>query len=92
MVDYMQTRAIPGPWPAKDRILVCISSHPLGERLIRTGRRLADDLNAEWYVMFVETPGHLTMPEENRQRVQHNLVAGFGAGSQGGKSHRAIRG
>jgi two-component system sensor histidine kinase KdpD len=74
MVDYMQTRAIPGPWAASERILVCISSHPLGERLVRTGRRLADDLKAEWYVVFVETPGHLHMPDENRERVQHNLL------------------
>jgi two-component system sensor histidine kinase KdpD len=73
MVDYMQTRAIPGPWAAGERILVCISSHPLGERLVRTGRRLADDLKAEWYVVFVETPGHIHMPDENRQRVQRNL-------------------
>lgn len=38
MLDYMQTKAIPGPWPATERILVCISSHPMGERLIRSGR------------------------------------------------------
>jgi two-component system sensor histidine kinase KdpD len=45
----------------------------MGERLIRTGRRLADDLNAPWYVVFVETPGHVNMPEKNRQRIQQNL-------------------
>jgi two-component system, OmpR family, sensor histidine kinase KdpD len=73
MVDYMQARAIPGPWPAGERILVCLSSHPMGERLIRTGRRLADDLNADWVVMFVETPGHLHMPAENRKRMARNL-------------------
>jgi two-component system sensor histidine kinase KdpD len=70
MLSYMQKKAIPGPWPAADRILVCISSHPMGERLIRSGRRLAEDLNAEWYVLFVETPQHLHMPSENRLRVQ----------------------
>ena len=73
MIDYMHTRSIPGPWPASERIMVCISSHPMGERLIRAGRRLADDLNAEWTVLFVETPGHLQMPAENRQRIQRNL-------------------
>jgi len=73
MLDYMQTRSIPGPWPAGNRILVCLSSHPMGERLVRAGRKLADDLNAEWYVMFVETPGHLHMPAENRERIQSNL-------------------
>ena len=74
MLSYMHTKSIPGPWPAGDRILVCISSHPMGERLIRAGRRLADDLNAEWTVLFVETPGHLQMPPENQARdLQRNL-------------------
>lgn len=70
MLDYMQTKAIPGPWPATERILVCISSHPMGERLIRSGRRLANDLSAEWYVLFVETPEQMHLPVENRIRVQ----------------------
>jgi two-component system sensor histidine kinase KdpD len=46
----------------------------MGERLIRSGRRLAEDLNAEWYVLFVETPQHLHMPLENRLRVQRFLA------------------
>ncbi len=74
MLNYMHTQSIPGPWPAGDRIMVCLSSHPMGERLIRTGRRLADDLKAEWYVLYVETPGHLHMPAQNRLRIQQNLV------------------
>ncbi|MCE1255147.1 MAG: sensor histidine kinase KdpD [Anaerolineae bacterium] len=73
MLSYMETKSIPGPWPAGERILVCISSHPMGERLIRAGRRLADDLNADWYVIFVETPGHLQMSLQNRERVFKNL-------------------
>ena len=71
--SYMETKSIPGPWPAGERIMVCLSSHPMGEHLVRVGRRLADDLNAEWYVVFVETPGHLHMPAQNRLRMQQNL-------------------
>jgi two-component system, OmpR family, sensor histidine kinase KdpD len=82
MRSYMEARAIPGPWPARDRILVSLSSHPLGERLIRAGRRLADDLNAEWFVLFVETPGHTHMPPENRERMQHNLDLAEALGAQ----------
>jgi two-component system, OmpR family, sensor histidine kinase KdpD len=74
MLNYMQTESIPGPWPATERILVCISSHPMGERLIRSGRRLAVDLDAEWFVLFVETPRHLHMPLENHMRVQRFLA------------------
>ncbi len=73
MRSYMRAESIPGPWPAGDRILVCISTHPLGERLIRAGRRLADDLAAEWIVAYVETPGHIQLPPENQQRILQNL-------------------
>jgi two-component system, OmpR family, sensor histidine kinase KdpD len=73
MLSYMENKSIPGPWPARERILVCISSHPLGERLVRVGCRLADDLNAEWYAVFVETPGHIQMPAGNRLRMEDNL-------------------
>ena len=85
MRSYMKAQAIPGPWPAGDRILVSLSSHPLGERLVRAGRRLADDLNAEWYVLFVETPGHINMPLENRLRIQRNLAL---AEAMGGHVYR----
>ena len=30
MRAYMQTRAIPGPWPANERLLVCVSPSPAG--------------------------------------------------------------
>jgi two-component system sensor histidine kinase KdpD len=69
MRSYMRTRAISGPWPAADRLLVCISPSPLSEHLVRTARRLAGDLNAEWMVLFVETPQLAAMPPEKRERV-----------------------
>ncbi|MBP6180124.1 MAG: sensor histidine kinase KdpD, partial [Anaerolineales bacterium] len=46
MRAYMQTRAIQGIWAASERLLVCVSPSPLSERLVRTTRRLADELNA----------------------------------------------
>lgn len=73
MRSYMQTRAIPGPWPATERLLACISPSPLSERLIRSTRRLADELNAEWIVIYVETPQLAIMPPEKRERVARML-------------------
>ena len=75
MRGYMAEKSIPGPWAAGERVLVAISSHPLGDRLVRAGRRLADSLNAEWFVVFVETPGHLGMSEEQRSRLLETLRA-----------------
>jgi two-component system sensor histidine kinase KdpD len=73
MRAYMRTRAIPGPWPAADRLLVCVSPSPLSERLVRTARRLADPLNAKWYALYVETPAHAHLKETDRDRVARTL-------------------
>lgn len=69
MRAYMQTRAIPGPWAATERLLVCVSPSPLSERLVRTTRRLSEELNAEWIALFVETPQSVAMSEPKRERV-----------------------
>jgi two-component system sensor histidine kinase KdpD len=73
MLDYMGKRAIPGPWPAAERLLVYVSPGMTTERLIRTARRLADELNAEWYAIYVETPQHVRLPVAQRDRVDHML-------------------
>jgi two-component system sensor histidine kinase KdpD len=73
MQSYMRTRSIPGPWPASERLLVCISPGALGERLIRTARRLADELSAEWLAIYVETPDQARLSQEQRDRVAGSL-------------------
>jgi len=84
MRAYMQTRAIPGPWPAAERLLVCISPSPLSEHLVRSARRLAGELNAEWMVVYVETPQLATIPPEKRERVNSILQL---AEELGARSH-----
>jgi two-component system, OmpR family, sensor histidine kinase KdpD len=73
MRAYMQTRAIPGPWHATERLLVCISPNTLGERLVRSTRRLADELNAEWFAVYVETPEHERLSHAGRDQVARTL-------------------
>ncbi len=73
MRAYMHTRAIPGPWPAGERLLVCISPGALGERMIRTARRLADELKAEWFAVYVETPDQVHLSQEQRDQVAGSL-------------------
>lgn len=70
---YMKEHAIAGPWPVGERILVCVSSSPLSDRLVRTARRLAQQLSAEWFVAYVETPEHLKLSAEDRERVSRTL-------------------
>ncbi len=73
MRAYMQTHAIAGPWPAGERILVCVSSSPVSERLVRTGSRLAQNFNAEWIAAYVETPDRNLITDTDRQRVASTL-------------------
>ncbi|WP_322800363.1 sensor histidine kinase KdpD [Thermoflexus sp.] len=73
MRAYMRAHAIAGPWPAKERILVCVSPGTLSERLVRTGYRLAHHLNAEWFALYVETPGDASLSPAQRERLDHLL-------------------
>lgn len=71
MRSYMGAHAIAGPWPARERVLICIDADPLGERLVRTGRRLAAGLDADWVVLHVETGEALS--EEAQDRIGRTL-------------------
>ncbi|ADI85238.2 sensor histidine kinase [Geobacter sulfurreducens] len=82
MRAYMEARAIPGPWPAAERLLVSISGSPFSERLIRTTRRLADELKAPWFTVYVETPGNGRHEQENRKRVWKDLRLAESLGAQ----------
>jgi two-component system sensor histidine kinase KdpD len=73
MRSYMQTRAIPGPWAATERLVVCISPSPLAEKLIRNTRRLADELNAEWFAVYVEITSRPENDAANRERIARTL-------------------
>lgn len=73
MRAYMQMRSIAGPWPAAERLLVCVSASPASERLIRAARRLADDVRAEWFALHVETSGQGSGSEGDRDRLARNL-------------------
>jgi two-component system sensor histidine kinase KdpD len=81
MQVYMQTHAIRGPWPAAERLLVCIGPDALGNRLVRNGRILASQLNAEWFAAYVETPDsiRLSSAQQNRLATTLRLAERLGA-------------
>jgi two-component system sensor histidine kinase KdpD len=55
-------------WLARDRVLVATGPDPQSEQTIRSGKRIADALNAEWTVVYVETPALLKLSEKERDR------------------------
>ncbi|ARJ68277.1 two-component sensor histidine kinase [Magnetospirillum sp. ME-1] len=69
MVDYMRTNAIAGPWPARERIMVCIDERTDSDRLVRVAKRAADRRGAAWMAVTVETSHTLTLPEADKDRI-----------------------
>ncbi len=82
MRDYMQAKAIPGPWLAAERLLVGVSAHPQAERLVRSTYRLAEELKTEWLAVYVETPDHTRLSPEERERIARTLSLAEELGGQ----------
>jgi len=64
MVSGTETRG----WLARDRVLVATGPDPQSEQLIRAGKRLADALDADWTVVYVETPALRRLSDRERDR------------------------
>lgn len=73
LLTEMQARAIPGPWAAGERLLVCVSEDPRAAGLVRYTKRLADRLHAPWTALYVETRRSLQLTEEERDRIADTL-------------------
>jgi two-component system sensor histidine kinase KdpD len=73
LLSHMQAHAIPGPWAAGERILVCVSEDPRAAGLVRYAKRLADRLHAPFTALCVETRRSLQWSEVERDRVADTL-------------------
>lgn len=73
MQTYMQREAISGPWAAGEKLMVCISPSVLSERLVRSAKRLANQLNCEWLAVHVEAPDSAHLSEQEKERVARTL-------------------
>ncbi len=83
MRDYRTGAGIRVSWPAADRVLVTVGPGSDAENLVRAARRLGAALDAEWTVLYVETPALQRLPEVDRDRILGALRL---AESLGGKS------
>ena len=70
--NYMRLHGIAGPWPSGERVMVCISASPFSAQLIRTARRLAEGLQAEWLAVNVEAPRRSPTSEAAKDALSRN--------------------
>jgi len=63
--DYVERKKLSGNWQIAERVAVCISANPESRDLIARGARMAEAMNAEFFVLYVDTDAKLS---EKRQR------------------------
>jgi two-component system sensor histidine kinase KdpD len=81
LLNYMRAKAISGPWPAGERLMVCIAPSPYAKQLLRKGYTIAKDARAEWYAVYVSTPALKEMSDKDKVYIAEalNLAEELGA-------------
>lgn len=69
--SYMKAADIQKTWPVRERIAVSISPNPKSQYLIARAARMARRMDAEWYVVHVDTSEALDSAA--RKSLQSNL-------------------
>jgi two-component system, OmpR family, sensor histidine kinase KdpD len=73
LLTHMRAHAIAGPWPAGERLLVCVSEDARSAGLVRYTKRLSDRLHAPWTALYIETGRSQHLTEVERDRVADTL-------------------
>jgi two-component system sensor histidine kinase KdpD len=69
--DYVTRKKLSGHWQIAERVAVCISANPEARDLIARGARMAEAMNGEFFVLYVDTEAALT--EKRRHSLDANI-------------------
>ena len=70
---YRIEKSISTVWKTDASLLACLGPRAGIDHIIRSTARLASQLNAEWHVIYVETPQLQKLPSEQRERILKSL-------------------
>ena len=70
---HMAANAIAGPWPAQERILVCINESPSARDAIRVAKRSADRARAEWIALSITSTRAEALSDAEKDRLAGSL-------------------
>ncbi|HEX2870461.1 MAG TPA: sensor histidine kinase KdpD [Polyangiaceae bacterium] len=73
VLQYREEHGVSVPWPAGERILVCVGPAPSSGRLIRAAARMAAGLRCPWVASYVEPATARPMNEAARQQLEAHL-------------------
>lgn len=66
---YLRRKKIGDNWVVHERVAVCISSNPASQQLIARGARMAEGMDAEFYVL------HVDLADDADEEKRRNLAA-----------------
>jgi two-component system sensor histidine kinase KdpD len=60
-------------WPTNERLLVCVGPSPTSAKVIRTAKRMAAAMHAQWIAVHIETPDLQEMDEQARRQLAMHM-------------------
>ncbi|HLG87802.1 MAG TPA: sensor histidine kinase KdpD [Alphaproteobacteria bacterium] len=73
MLSYMKAHAISGPWPTRERLMVCVNESTTGQKLVRAAQRSADRLRSAWIAVHVQTATEENLKEDAKDRIDETM-------------------
>ncbi|MBK7581610.1 MAG: sensor histidine kinase KdpD [Myxococcales bacterium] len=70
---YREEHGVAVPWPAGERIVVCVGPAPSSGRLIRAAARMAAGLRCPWMASYVESTTARPMSDTDRLQLEGHL-------------------
>ncbi|MDP3705524.1 MAG: sensor histidine kinase KdpD [Legionellaceae bacterium] len=72
---YRKSEGIKQIWPTREKILVCVGANPESLKLIRTAKRMASSLQAEWMAVYVDIPHFHASTQKRNHAIQYLRLA-----------------
>ncbi len=70
---YRIEKSISGLWKTEAALLALIGPNIGAENVVRSAARLANQLNATWHALYIETPKLQRLPAQERERILNVL-------------------
>ena len=69
--DYVERKKLSGNWQVAERVAVCMSANPESRDLIARGAHMAEAMDGECYVLYVDTDAELT--DTRKRSLEANI-------------------
>ncbi len=69
-------------WPTTERLLVCVGPSPTSAKVIRTAKRMASAMHAQWIAVHTETASAGRLGDRDRYRLAHHLKLAESLGAE----------